>query len=205
MQTRQPMAPNRVLAAPARRLGLVPRAVAIASLVLLAAGCGSSSPPSSSTQSPQDGLTAAFKYAACMRNHGIPNFPDPQATTTPDHTSTAIRQVVSASLVDSPQGKAAQKACRGIMPDPGDISPAKLAQQQHAREQDLVAFARCLRSHGVADFPDPTPQGRLTLQMVNAAGVDLHAPAVLTAAKACISTARGAITPADVERAVNGR
>jgi hypothetical protein len=202
MQTSQPMVPNRVPAAPARRLGRVARAAAIASLVLLATGCGSSSPPSSSTQAPQDGATAAYKYAACMRNHGVQDFPDPQVTNRPD--STAIRQVVPRSLVDSPQGKSAQKACRGILPGPSNVSPARQAAQQHAREQKLLAFARCLRRHGIPRFPDPTPQGLLTIQMVNAAGVDLHAPAVLPAARACIGTARGAITPADVERAVNG-
>jgi hypothetical protein len=68
----------------------------------------------------------------------------------------------------------------------------------------VLAFARCLRSHGVPDFPDPTSQGRLTVEMVTAAGVDLHAPVVLTAAKVCLPTAHGAITGADVARAVNG-
>ncbi|MGO9974882.1 MAG: hypothetical protein ACLP01_19180 [Solirubrobacteraceae bacterium] len=202
------MAPNRVLAAAVRRRGLVPRTVAIASLALLAASCGSSSPASSSTQSPRDGAAAAFRYAACMRVHGVPSFPDPQVSTSPDGTATSIRQVAPQSLVDSPQGKSAIRgaltACRGLLPGPGNVSPAQLAAQQHAREQDLLAFARCLRSHGVPHFPDPTPDGRLTLEMISAAGVDLHAPAVLPAAKACIGTAHGVITPADVERAVNG-
>lgn len=111
---------------------------------------------------------------------------------------------VPRSAAGSPQFKTAQKACRGIMPAPGNVSPIQLAQQQHAREQNVLAFARCLRSHGVPDFPDPTSKGHLTLQMVTAAGVDLQAPGVLTAAKACIGVSHGAITAADVERAVNG-
>jgi hypothetical protein len=40
--------------------------------------------------------------------------------------------------------------------------------------------------------------------MVSAAGIDLQAPVVLPAAKACIGAANGAITGADVERAING-
>ena len=40
--------------------------------------------------------------------------------------------------------------------------------------------------------------------MVNAAGVDLHAPTVLTAAKACIGTTDGAVTAADFQRALTG-
>jgi hypothetical protein len=34
----------------------------------------------------------------------------------------------------------------------------------------ILAFAKCLRSHGVTNFPDPTSQGQLTLEMVNAVG-----------------------------------
>ena len=40
--------------------------------------------------------------------------------------------------------------------------------------------------------------------MVNAAGVDLHEPTVLTAAKACLRTTDDAITAADVQRALTG-
>lgn len=179
---------------------------AVVSSALLAA-CGSSSSTTSTDQSaaapPAQGLaSAAFKHDRCMRDHGVADLPAPQVVVSPGHV--AIRQSLPPSLVDSPQFKAAQKACRGILPSPGNVSPAQVAQQQHARQQDLLAFARCLRGHGIRDFPDPTPQGQLTLQMVTGAGVDLHAPALLSAAKACIGDSNGAITPADVERAVNG-
>jgi hypothetical protein len=40
--------------------------------------------------------------------------------------------------------------------------------------------------------------------MINAAGVDLHAPGVLTAGKACVGVTDGVISVADVERAING-
>jgi hypothetical protein len=64
--------------------------------------------------------------------------------------------------------------------------------------------ARCLRDHGVTDFPDPNAQGQLSLQMISAAGVDLHAPSFFTAAKSCVGVTRGAIPLAAVERAING-
>jgi len=104
----------------------------------------------------------------------------------------------------SPAFKSAQTACRAILPTPSSADSAELADQQHAREEHVLAFAECLRSHGIADFPDPTSQGRLTLDMVRAAGVDLQAPAVLTAAKACIGTSDGAVTAAEVQRAIDG-
>jgi hypothetical protein len=38
--------------------------------------------------------------------------------------------------------------------------------------------------------------------MISAAGIDLHQPAVLTAAKACVGVTRGAITMAQIEAAI---
>ncbi len=40
--------------------------------------------------------------------------------------------------------------------------------------------------------------------MVNGAGVDLHAPQTLKAALACAPASHGALTPAQIEQAVNG-
>jgi hypothetical protein len=183
------------------------RALVAGALALLAGACGSSPSKTSDTTasnstSPRSLAAAVYKHAACMRDHGVPNFPEPQVSTTP--SSVRVRQMVPGSLAASPQFKAAQKACQGILPDPSNASPAQQAAEQHARTQYLLAFARCLRSHGVANFPDPTGQGQLTLDMIRAAGVDLHAPGFLTAAKACVGVTHGAITPAQVLQAVNG-
>ena len=121
-------------------------------------------------------------------------------TTTPGGNGVGIRQVVPASVGRSPKFGAAQKACRGIMPTPGAGGQAHSGPSKEV----LLAFAGCLRNHGVSDFPDPNAQGQLTLQMMSAAGVDLKAPSLLRAAKACVGATRGAITLAEVARAVNG-
>lgn len=177
-------------------------AVALA-LALLGAGCGSSSPDKPAGQSaPRSGIAAAFAFSGCMRSHGVSDFPDPQVTSSPGQQT--IKLVISAGVAQSPQFKAAQRACRGILPGPANLSPAQVAAQQHAREQGLFAFARCLRAHGVTNFPDPTSQGRLTLQMVTAAGVDLHAPSVRSAGLDCAPASHGLITGADVEQATSG-
>jgi hypothetical protein len=205
MPITSPSEPTRIPAAPARWRHAIPVGVAIGSLGLLGAGCGSSpgSPSGSTTPPTKDFASSAYRFSSCMRNHGVADFPDPRVSSGANgQVSVMVR--ITPSITGSPQFKAAQKACRGILPAPGNVSATQLAQQQHARAQNLLAFATCLRSHGVPGFPDPTSQGQLTLQMVKAAGVDLHAPAVLTAAKACIGVAHGAITAADVERAVNG-
>jgi hypothetical protein len=52
---------------------------------------------------------AALEFAACMRNHGVPNFPDPKVT--------AGGVMISAAGLDpnSPAFKAAQQACGALM------------------------------------------------------------------------------------------
>lgn len=175
--------------------------------LLVIAGCGSSPATTSGNQASgtpaaNSGARAAYRYAACMRDHGVSDFPAPQVHVSPGRV--AIQQVVKSSFVNSPQFRTAQKACRSIMPGPGNQSPAQLAQQQRARERLALAFARCLRAHGLTGFPDPTPQGQLTPQMVTAAGIDLHAPQVLTAARACVGATHGAVTMAKVESFING-
>ncbi len=201
MHTIQPSDTNPLSATRTQSRRAKPLAAAITSLALLAAACGSSSPAISNTGSPASFTTAAFKYTSCMRNHGLPSFPDPTMT---DHNGQQVAYLTAAIPVDpSPAFKSAQNACRGILPTPSNNSPTQLAQQQ-AREQHILAFAKCVRSHGIPDFPDPTSQGQLTPEMLNAAGIDLHAIAALTAAKACIGTTDGAITATDVQRALNG-
>jgi hypothetical protein len=172
-----------------------------AGAALVAAGCGSSSRPSASGGGgggQQSGVQAAHRYATCMRKHGVTNFPDPVISISGN--SVAVKIAVPASVGQSPAFRTAQQACEHILPGPQNESPAE--RRQHT--QDLLAFARCLRDHGLPNFPDPNAQGQLTLGMISAAGIDLHQPGVLTAAKACIGVTHGAITMANVEQAING-
>jgi hypothetical protein len=187
--------------APPGRYNAGMRSLVIISLALLAAACGATPSKqitvSGTSNSP---AAAAFKFASCMRNHGVSGFPDPLVTTTPGGGGVGIRQAVPAGLGQSPKFRSAQKACQGILPLPGNGGHGS----QGPSKQGLLAFARCLRNHGVSDFPDPDAQGQLSLQMISAAGVDLKAPSFLTAARACVGVTHGAITMANVAQAVNG-
>ena len=69
----------------------------------------------------------------------------------------------------------------------------------------MLAFVRCLRSHGFPSFPDPTSSGALTHEMVANAGINLHQPAVLDAGDACVSVTHGYITKVNVARFVAGQ
>jgi hypothetical protein len=178
-------------------------ALPIALAAVAVAGCGSTNAPTTTaaarSSGQKDGITAAYQFSACMRRHGVTDFPDPRVTQHNGGTSVAVG--VPNGDAGSPTFNSAQKACQAILPPPQ--SPAQQAQQDRAHGQVLLAFARCLRSHGVPKFPDPDSRGQLPLETVQAAGVDLHAPAVLTAARACVGVTHGQITMAQVEQAIN--
>lgn len=175
-----------------------------AGAALLLAGCGSANDNNATTsQSSQNIVTDAYRYSACMRSHGVPSFPDPHVVVnTPGKQAVGIHPLPK-SIASSPQFKAAQEACKGIMPAPENGSPKQQTERERARATYMLAFARCLRMHGVPGFPDPTAQGQLTPEMIHAAGVDLQAPSVLTAAQACVGVTHGAITMAQVEQAIH--
>jgi hypothetical protein len=173
------------------------RTASLAAAALLAAGCGSRSPGNATTgQRPGNFVSAAFAYARCMRNHGVTSFPDPKVSISPGRT--AVGFSITPATSGTALFKSADESCRRILPGP----PTEA--QRRARTQDLLSFARCMRGRGIGSFPDPSSQGELSAAAVRSAGIDLHSPAVLAAAKACIPAAHGAISAADVNRAVNG-
>jgi hypothetical protein len=121
---------------------------AIALVALIGAGCGSSEPAERGTAgSTHTGATKkatdqdkAVRFAECMRGHGVPHFPDPDAKgefnfgvdVTPDVFTKAVR------------------ACKDLQP-PGSLSAKRSPKQQSAS----LRFAQCIRDNGVKDFPDP--------------------------------------------------
>jgi hypothetical protein len=165
---------------------------AVAAISLVMAGCGGGS----STNAAGTTQTGVLAYSHCMHSHGVPNFPDPDSTG-------AIPKDKIIALADSPQFQAAESACQHVMPASG-LGPQTTAQPTRTRRADALAFARCMRDRGFPNFPDPTTEGQLTPEMVTAAGIDLHQPALLQAGLACAPVTHGLITRAAVERAVNG-
>ena len=118
------------------------------------------------------------KFAACVRSHGEPNFPDPNAQ------GQFSMSVVTAGGIDprSPQLGRAVQACEKDLPKSGSAALSPAAQAQ-ARQQAL-AFATCMRSHGVPNFPDPPPGGQ-AIRILPGSGVDPQSPQYQTATTAC--------------------
>jgi hypothetical protein len=180
-----------------KRLNLICAAVGLAAFV---AGCGGTNPPKTGgSPGPAGGAKAAYKFSACMRQHGVANFPDPKVVSEAGHSSVGI--AVSPATTGSPSFKSAQKACQGIMPAPP--SAAQQASEGRAREQHMLAFARCVRSHGFSSFPDPTGQGQISPQLLTSAGINIHQPAFAQAAIACVPASGGALTVAQIHQALS--
>jgi hypothetical protein len=64
----------------------------------------------------------ALKFSACMRSHGVPNFPDPKFS---GGGTRVTLKAGGANAIDpnSPQFKAAQKTCQSDLPRPKGAGP----------------------------------------------------------------------------------
>jgi hypothetical protein len=102
------------------------------------------------------GATQLIHVAAqCVRDHGIPNFPDPVLGTRGDlQVDDQLLHSLPASVT-----QAAEQACiRQIEA----AQQAADAQRPPATPQELAQatrFAQCMRRHGWPNFPDPDAQG----------------------------------------------
>ena len=119
--------------------------VLVALTALIGAGCGSSAPSETGTAAraatKDTARGKAVKFAECMRNHGVGDFPDP--TPKGDFPNFGI------SVTPAVWNKAVS-ACKDLQP-PGTLSGKRTPTQQSA----ALRFAQCMRDHGVKDFPDP--------------------------------------------------
>jgi hypothetical protein len=120
---------------------------ALAMVSLIGAGCSSAT--TGDTAQHTTHREKAVKFARCMRDKGVADFPDPDASG--DLTIDAIANGTSVNT-SSAAFKQALSVCKDLEPS-GFTGRRRNAQQQ----KGALAFAQCIRDHGVKDFPDPTP------------------------------------------------
>lgn len=116
-------------------------------LTVALAACAAA--PTNTNPAAVDLEDAGILYAQCMRDNGVPDFPDPNA-------DGRFRLDHDEFPQDDPKFLAATEACRDLAPggehrDTGD--PAYLEQMRE--------FSQCMRDNGLPDFPDPDADGRL--------------------------------------------
>jgi hypothetical protein len=114
------------------------------------------------------------KFAQCMREHGI-DMPDPE----PGNSGNADRMPDG---VDPQKVDAAMQQCKQYMPNGGEPPKADPQQVEHQLE-----FAKCMRTNGVPDFPDPDANGAIQIKpgAGGQLGLDPSDPKFQAAQKAC--------------------
>jgi hypothetical protein len=151
-------------------------AVAAAGATVLVAACGSTAGVGGTGTVARTNAVGPLKYANCMRSHGVPNFPDPSAG-----GGFAITPSSGLNAQSPTFAKAAGICAKDF---PGSGRAPQIPAKARAR---LLAMARCMRAHGVPNFPDPTFEtgGGGALKIGSARQLDPQSPAFQTAARIC--------------------
>lgn len=185
-----------------------------ASVALLVAACTrggnapvvarvSSSRAGSSSVSAGRSSTArlAVGYSRCMRSHGVRNFPDPYSDGTVPKADPGQLGVSSAQL------QRAQTACADLLPTGGSLQDQINCLGAGSCPPVVVAriltsergYARCMRTHGVPNWPDPTMNDQgMPVFDTTAAGIDrqfLHSSQFRSPNAVCQRVAGGAPVP----------
>jgi hypothetical protein len=123
--------------------GIAAALVAIACAIALGAcgGSGNSRATASSSLA-----NAELKVAQCMRAKGVSTFPDPNGA------GGGFNLNGTGIDPQSPLFHAAQQTCFKLLPGGGPSFQQPAAQ----RMAQALQAAKCMRSHGIASFPDPT-------------------------------------------------
>jgi hypothetical protein len=120
---------------------------ALAMVALIGVGC-SNEPSEDSSSGGATNATKAAKFAECMRDNGVSEFPDPDAS-----GELTIDGVLNGSSLDpsAPAWKEAIGACKDLHP-PGFTGDEEVSDEE---QEVRLEFAQCMRDNGVEDFPDP--------------------------------------------------
>jgi hypothetical protein len=132
-----------------------------------------------------------------MRSDGVSKFPDLAdgsgvAGQLPKLTVSMQQLGVSSSAFQT-----AESACRHLLPNGGHTTPATSQRDLNA----MRGFARCMRSHGVPTWPDPTngPAG-WGFDLVNVTGFDPNSPQIDRKMTACQRQLPGGIAGIPLSR-----
>jgi len=157
-----------------RRAGGLLRAVALVALLgclgLLVGGCGGSSAPIT----PQQEVSSYVAYAACLNKRGV----RVEAARTGGLVWEAGPGIPTPG---SPPDLAAERDCKSLRPK-GGLDHAPTAAQTAQNLALMLRYSKCIRAHGVPNFPDPTSQG---IRISSSSGINLNSPAFLAAERSC--------------------
>ncbi|HTD49951.1 MAG TPA: hypothetical protein VK771_05090 [Acidimicrobiia bacterium] len=182
----KPYRRSRRVAVAATAIGLAACGGAGSSPHVASLGTSRASGASTTTTVPKGNPTELLdEWAACMRTHGDPGQVDPTVDANGVIHITLGHAGNGPVTFGGPGGKAnspcgayltaASSAVRGGKPLPKP-DPAKLEK-----------FARCMRAHGVGDFPDPSGGG-LSIRVHPGGDLNPNSPTFQNASKLCAAS-----------------
>jgi hypothetical protein len=170
---------------------------ALVAVALLSTSCAGGGSPSAGAST---GSASAVAYSACMRSHGVPNFPDPSG-----NGQAVVKADPQRLGVSTAQYNAARQACLHLLPNTGSTQEqqqqTQCAMAGHCSQavvqhwmSGLRTLAQCLRTHGVPNWPDPIlwtapghgPQAPPHFPYEQA-GIDHHSAAILAKVQTCVN------------------
>lgn len=156
---------------------------------LALASCGSTGPSYAQTSTNATNAALLVRYSACMRSHGVPDFPDPSTSQSGDNSFgvDGYNFNLPASLsTQAPAYQGAAKQCQGLI-GLGGVGPARNPALVAKAKQAALAHAQCMREHGVPNFPDPTvsSNGGAIVQSSGGRATNPRSPAFQQAQNIC--------------------
>jgi hypothetical protein len=158
------------------RRAVLPVVAAGVAIAFLATACGGGGDPSAaSTTAATTIYQKELAYAQCVREHGVPNFPDPNSQGQLGVNANTIG--VSEAVVQS-----AENDCKSLLPNSGKRTPAQEKQELAG----ALKYAQCMRSHGILEFPDPTDDnGHVGFAFTNSRSLNPSSPQFQAAQNSC--------------------
>ena len=150
-------------------------AALVCGLVLTA--CGAEEPATEGDRR-TEAREAMLAFAKCMRDQGI-DMPDPQ------FDGGRVTQRGPEERVSPEKMRKADEACRKHRES---IEPPELSEeQQKEMKEGALAHAKCMREHGLENFPDPTfdENGGAQIRIDPGTGIDPDDPKFQAAEKEC--------------------
>jgi hypothetical protein len=157
-------------------------------LSLMVSACGGSTGShfaQVAATTPTTNAQSMLAFSRCVREHGVTNYPDPGGN---GQLPASGKQIARSS----PRFPAAENACMHILPSGG----AAETQGDKVKLAFALKVARCVRSRGFPNYPDPTTssassQGSGT--RFAGTGIDTKSPRFQTTEMVCEKQVRKAL------------
>jgi hypothetical protein len=153
-----------------RPLLLASALATMAGLSLLVSACGSTGNHAAQlgTTTPTTNAERMLAFSRCVREHGVPNYPDPDSS---GHLPAGGKQIARSSS----KFPAVENACMHLL-----SSGAGTEQQRQQKFAFALKLAQCIRRHGFPTFPDPNGSSQGLPP-----GIDPNAPRFQAAQTTC--------------------